>query len=512
MRRPRIVQLAVVAFAVMVGACALPLAAAAPLSAPDNSLVLQPFLTGLSSPVFLTHPNDGSGRLMIVEQGGRIKVVMGGVVRPTPFLDLTSLAVTGGEQGVLGLAFHPQYQMNGRFFVFYTAKPPPGVGNNTVAEFRVSSGDPNVADPTPVRTLISQPDREGNHNGGMIAFGPDGYLYVGMGDEGGGGDPYENAQNLGVLFGKLLRLDVDNGGQPLPPGFTYAIPPGNPFVGQGGARAEIWAYGFRNPWRWSFDRLTGDMLIGDVGQGSWEEVSFIPAGQSGGNFGWDDREGAHCYEPSSGCQTAGRIDPILEYAHNSSGGCSITGGYRYRGTANPALAGVYLYADYCSGRIWKATRYGGGWNPVEALDTTHNITSFGEDQAGELYLLTGGGNVFRIAQQTQVACPDRPRVTLQASQSGPGTLTVTLTANDSTSITGNSIQSIAVTRITNAFVTVGGQVDRTSPFTVTIAGSPRSIGMTVRRQVAGQQFQADFAVTDECGAWTTFVGAGAGMP
>ena len=289
MRRSRALQLAVVALVLMVGACGLPLpaslgwlgpdtlplAAAAPLSAPDNSLVLQPFLTGLSSPVFLTHPNDGSGRLFIVEQGGKVKVVVGGQVRSTPFIDLASRAVTGGEQGVLGLAFHPQYQRNGRFYVFYTAKPPPGVGNNVVAEFRVSSGDPNVADPTPVRTLISQPDREGNHNGGMIAFGPDGYLYVGMGDEGGGGDPYENAQNLGVLFGKLLRLDVDNGGQPLPPGFTYAIPSGNPFVGQGGARAEIWAYGFRNPWRWSFDRLTGDLLIGDVGQGAWEEVDFV---------------------------------------------------------------------------------------------------------------------------------------------------------------------------------------------------------------------------------------------
>jgi glucose/arabinose dehydrogenase len=419
----------------------------------------------------------------------------------------------GGEQGLLGLAFHPQYQMNGRFFVFFTAKPPPGAGNNTVAEFRVSPGDPNVAVPTPVRTLFSLEDEFTNHNGGMIAFGPDGYLYVGMGDEGGGGDPKENAQNLGVLYGKLLRLDVDNGGNPFPPDFTYAIPPGNPFIGQPGARPEIWAYGFRNPWRWSFDRVTGDLLIGDVGQGAWEEVNFIPAGQKGGNYGWDDREGAHCYEPPSGCVTAGRIDPILEYGHNSSdGGCSITGGYRYRGTASPALVGVYLYADFCTGRVWKGIQNGNSWNAVEALDTSHNVTSFGEDPVGEVYVLTNGGSIFRVAQASLSMCIERPRVTLQSTQTGPGLLSVTLRANDSPSITNNGIVSVAVTQIVNAFVTVEGQSNQQSPFTVTIPGSPSSTQMTIRRQQTGQAFRADLAVTDKCGVWKTFVGGGTGLP
>jgi len=325
-------------------------AVAGPLAAPDNSLILQPFLTsGLTSPVLITHAGDGSNRQFIVEQGGKIKVVVNGVIQATPFLDLTSKIVSGGEQGLLGLAFHPQFKTNGRFFVFYTAKvpnpnPSGTVGNDVLAEFQVSPPSANQANATAVRTLLDLTDRQTNHNGGNLAFGPkDGYLYVGTGDEGGGGDTYENAQNLQAFYGKILRLDVDN----IPAGATYGIPPTNPFVGQANKLPEIWAYGMRNPWRWSFDRLTGDQWIGDVGQGAWEEIDVLPSGVGGINLGWNDREGAHCYDPSTGCLTAGRTDPVLEYDHSL--GCAVIGGYSYRGNMFPSLQGTYIYADECSG-------------------------------------------------------------------------------------------------------------------------------------------------------------------
>lgn len=489
--------------------------AAAPAAAPDNSIALLPFLTELSSPVLITHAGDGSGRLFVVEQTGRIRVVVNGAVLPTAFLDLRSIVQAGGEQGLLGLAFHPNYASNGRFFVYYTAKPPPGstcpssfnpaanCGDNTVAEYQVS-GNPEVANPTPVRTLFALRDHFSNHNGGMLGFNPRdaaGYLYVGTGDEGSGGDPLENAQNLGVLYGKILRLDVDT----IPGGQQYGIPPTNPFVGQGGARPEIWAYGVRNPWRWSFDRLTGDMFIGDVGQGQWEEIDFLPNGVGGRNFGWDDREGAHCFEPSSGCATAGRTDPILEYDHAL--GCSVTGGYRYRGSANPALQGQYFYADYCAGRIWRASQSGQTWTAVEALDTTHNISGFGEDAAGELYVVTLGGSIFRLAQ-TATNCSPRPHVSLQSVRTGPGTYDVTVTANDSAGLSGNLLSSIAFHRIVNASVTIGSQANQRSPFTATLPGTSSTARFTVQRVQAGQAMHVDVRATDRCGVWSTFFGAG----
>jgi glucose/arabinose dehydrogenase len=497
---------------------------AAPAAAPDNSIVLQPFLSGLSGPVFITHAGDGSGRLFVVEQGGLIKVVAGREVRPTPFLDLTALVSTVNEEGLLGLAFHPNYKNNGRFFVFYTAKPPPppstNVGSNMLVEYRVSA-NPEIANPTPVHTLLEIPDRYPNHNGGNLAFGPDSFLYVGTGDEGSGGDPDDNAQNLGSLFGKLLRLDVDHfdpAHPPAPPGSFYAIPPGNPFVSLAGARPEIWAFGFRNPWRWSFDRQTGDIYVGDVGQGAWEEVDRLPAGQAGMNLGWDDREGAHCFEPMTGCLTAGRTDPILEYDHSASGGCAITGGYRYRGFANPALAGIYFYGDYCSGRIWKGISQSpnqGSWSAVEALDTSYTISSFGQDEAGELYVVVHTtGLVLRIAQPPAAppaGCSTRPRVVLQTTRSGPGTLSVVVTATDNATLTNNQLQSVGFTRIANALVTMGSQVNQQSPFSVTLPGGTRSTQFTVQRQQAGQAFHVDLSVVDRCGPWSTFVGAGAGF-
>jgi glucose/arabinose dehydrogenase len=501
---------------------------AAPLAAPDNSIVLQLVLSGLSTPVFITHAGDNTGRLFVVELGGVIKIVKNGQVNGTPFLDIRSLVVAGGEQGLLGLAFHPNYENNGRFFVFYTAKVPgsptpscPGnCGDNTLAEYHVDEDNPDIADPVPVRTLFALPDEFNNHNGGMLGFSPvdpnDAFLYVSTGDEGSGGDPHDNAQNLNSLYGKILRLDVDN----IPSGQPYGIPPSNPFVGQSSVRPEIWAYGFRNPWRWSFDRLTGDMFIGDVGQGSWEEIDRIPSllsGPNGRNFGWDDREGAHCFEPSTNCLTAGRIDPILEYSRASNGpSCaSITGGYRYRGSENPALQGIYFYADFCSGRIWKGIVSGAFWGGIEALDTNHGISSFGEDQNGELYVVALGGSIFRVAQAASppvADCRVRPKVTLQTTQTAAGTLRVILTANDSTTVTNNVLQNIAFNHIVNGSVTIGTQDNRTSPFTVNLPTGSTSAQFTATRAQAGKALHVDFSVTDRCGPWQTFVGGGPAMP
>ena len=290
----------------------------------------EPVITGLSSPVGITHAGDGSGRLFIVLQGGRIVIFDGVKILSSPFLDITSVVSSGGERGLLGLAFHPNYVGNGSFYVNYTNT----AGDTVIARYSVSA-NPNQADPTSADILLTIPQPFSNHNGGQLHFGPDGYLYIGIGDGGSGGDPQNNGQDLGTLLGKILRIDVDKG----PP---YAIPPDNPFFGPGdGALDEIWAWGLRNPWRFSFDRLTGDMFIGDVGQNSWEEVDFQPASSAGGeNYGWRLMEGNSCYNPATNCNDSTLTLPILVYDHTV--GCSVTGGYRYRGSKNPALDGFYL--------------------------------------------------------------------------------------------------------------------------------------------------------------------------
>ena len=338
--------------------------------------------SGFTAPVFVTNAGDGSGRLFVVERGGVIRVVTGGAVAPGPFLDITPLVVSGGERGLLGLAFDPGYARNGRFFVAYTAAPD---GANTVARYRVSS-DPARADAASATTLLSVPDPAPNHNGGMLAFGPDGYLYVGMGD--GGSGQSANAQRLDTLLGKLLRLDP-SGGEP------YVVPPSNPFAGRADARPEIWAYGLRNPWRFSFDRATGDLWIGDVGAAAWEEIDYQPAGKPGGqNYGWDIMEGAAC-RSERGCDTTGLTAPVATYDHQQ--GCSVSGGYVYRGQADPGLAGAYLYGDYCSGVIWSLSRAAGGaWASTKLLESGLSISSFGEDEAGELYLTDLRGGVYRV--------------------------------------------------------------------------------------------------------------------
>jgi glucose/arabinose dehydrogenase len=348
--------------------------AASPASFPDPSAYeWQEIVNGLQRPVDLQP--DGSGRLFVVEKAGRIRMIENDQLVEAPFLDITDrVGSSGNEQGLLGLAFHPQYQQNGRFFVNYTDLN----GDTVLARFQVSS-DSTVADPGSEVKLLGVDQPYANHNGGVLAFGPDGYLYAGLGDGGSQGDPNGNAQNTGVLLGKILRLDVDSA-EP------YAIPADNPFGN------EIWAFGLRNPWRFSFDKATGDFYIADVGGSQWEEVDFLPAGSPGGtNFGWDHREGAHEFE---GGGPEGMVDPVAEYSHQE-GGCSITGGYVYRG-AMPEWNGIFLYADYCTGFVWGLFKAPGGWQNQRLYDLDVPITSFGQDPAGELYLVSDNGGIFRL--------------------------------------------------------------------------------------------------------------------
>ena len=351
----------------------------------------QPFVSGLSAPVEIAHANDSSGRLFVVEQAGRIRIVRSGQLVATPFLDVSAAnggpVRAGGEEGLLGLAFHPAYAANGRFYVFYTRALAGDPGNEiVVARYTRSGTNPDIADPASgsIVITIAHPQFT-NHNGGKLAFGPDGYLYVAVGDGGGGGDPFNTGQNLSELRGKILRIDVD-GGTP------YAIPPTNPFGN------EIWAYGLRNPWRFSFDRETGDLFIGDVGDGSWEEIDFEPRGSAGGrNYGWRVFEGTHCGNPSTGCSLGNHVPPIIEYGHNASGGFSVTGGYRYRGGALPALRGFYVYGDFVSDRIWAAEPTGSGTWVTTEVASVPNVSTFGEDENGELYAANlSAGTIVRL--------------------------------------------------------------------------------------------------------------------
>jgi glucose/arabinose dehydrogenase len=343
--------------------------------------------SGFTKPTFITHAGDGSGRLFIVEQAGRILMIKDGVVNPTPFLEIVSLVGSdANEQGLLSVAFHPNYRSNGYFFVNYTNKQ----GDTIIARYTVSA-NPDVADPNSAKILLTIDQPYANHNGGQVIFGPDGYLYIGMGDGGAANDPHNNAQNLGAWLGKILRIDVDSAD-------PYGVPPDNPFIGHSEAQPEIWSYGWRNPWRFSFDRATNDMYIADVGQNQYEEVHVELAGTSGGqNYGWRLMEGFHCFEPAD-CDPAsqGLVLPIAEYDHTQ--GCSITGGYVYRGQQYPALNGVYFYADYCSGNIWGLRREANGaWSQTQLLASGQTISSFGEDEAGEVYLTQHRtGEIFQI--------------------------------------------------------------------------------------------------------------------
>ncbi len=358
------------------------------------SVTLEPVAEGFERPVFLADPGDGSGRRFVVEQGGVIRILRDGAVEPEPFLDVRELVNTANnEQGLLGLAFDPRFAENGEFYVAYTAidsATGEGVGDNTLARYRVSADDPDRADPASAEILLAIPDPFGNHNGGMIAFGPDGYLYLGTGDGGAGGDPLNNGQNPNALLGKMLRLDVSGRTE----GEPYAIPADNPFVGGGGA-PEIWTTGLRNPWRFSFDRETGDLWIADVGQNWIEEVNVLPAGSSGGaNLGWNVMEGTACFAVED-CDPSPFIGPVAEYTHEF--GCSVTGGYVYRGGAAPSLGGVYLFADYCTGLLWGLGQDASGERVLsEPIETGLNVSSFAEDSEGNVYVIDLNGSIFRV--------------------------------------------------------------------------------------------------------------------
>ncbi len=357
---------------------------------PPNGVVsvgLAQVASGLNFPLYVTAPPGDASRIFIVEKGGTIRIVKDGALLPVPFLDITSLVSTGSEQGLLGLTFDPQYGTNRRFVVHYT-----DVGGNTrLSTFLRSEADPDLADPATEQLVLSAEQPYPNHNGGQILFGPDGYLYLGLGDGGSGGDPQSRGQDLTELLGSILRLDLSAA--------PYVIPADNPFVGIAAARAEVWSYGLRNPWRFSFDRATGDLYIGDVGQNEWEEVDVSSAAAGAGkgvNFGWNLMEGLHCYA-STTCDQSGLELPVLEYGHDQD--CSITGGYVYRGAAIPDLQGTYFYSDFCSGWV-RSFRYEGG-KAVEphqwpTLVPGGAVTSFGEDAAGELYLTSSEGGVYRI--------------------------------------------------------------------------------------------------------------------
>jgi glucose/arabinose dehydrogenase len=393
------------------GVLLLGLGAVSPLPAvPGSFITTVPIVTsGLSGPIGVTNASDGSNRLFIVQQCGQIRILSGTTLLATPFLDIGStgsnLIVCGGEQGLLGLAFHPSYETNGFFYVYYTRRDNPATTDNeggdiVVSRFHVSA-NPNVADSSSELILLTiEHSSQGNHNGGHLAFGPDGNLYLGTGDGGGGGDPFENGQNINALLGKILRIDVNSDGFPADPSRNYAIPAGNPFAGPTAGADEIWDFGLRNPWHFSFDRLTGDLFIGDVGQNAFEEIDRQAAGSPGGvNYGWDCREGAHNFSDTNGdmnvnCGPVVSTDPILEYDHSL--GCSVTGGFVFRNLPSHSMFGNYFFGDFCSGRLWRGVPGGGGtWTRTDVADTAFSISGFGENETGRMYFTDLAANTLQ---------------------------------------------------------------------------------------------------------------------
>ncbi len=507
--------------------CALVLAAAPARlraqPAPDVTLSAV-IASGLTLPVGLVNAGDGTGRLFVVQQRGKILAYSAAYQLLGTVLDISSLTTCGdpaigcGEQGLLGLAFHPDYASNGYFFVDYTDAN----GDEVIARYKVSA-NPNVANPASAAILLTVPDPFPNHNGGQLQFGPDGYLYVAMGDGGAGGDPGNRAQNPGELLGKILRIDVDATGavpcgqsQPAP----YAIPADNPFAGSATACNEVWDYGLRNPWRFSFDRANGDLWIGDVGQNLYEEVDYEPSGGSGGvNYGWRRMEGFHCYDPPTGCNNGGLQLPILELPHSPE--CSVTGGYVYRGRLSPQLYGVYIFGDYCSGKVWGVTRDSAGNWSRRQIASSQFISSFGQDEAGELYVVEHSGAVRRIIGPTSYALPAIAALTPFAAVKGDPSFTLTV---DGTGFTPASLVRwngsarattyVSRTRLTmtvaasdvaatgSATLTVsnpspGGGISAGKSFAVTNMFLDVPIGYLLRRPIEGI---ADAGITEGCGA------------
>ena len=355
---------------------------------------------GFSAPLDIEQPNDATSRLFVVEQNGRIQIIQSNGMRAaTAFLDVSGRAgfTSGGETGLLGLAFHPDYKNNRRFYVNYTRNSGAQL-QSVIAEFTASSTSPGFADPATENILFTVDQPFANHNGGGLAFGKDGFLYIGLGDGGSSGDPQGNGQNTNTLLGKILRIDVDSAHSP---GLNYAIPPTNPLVGHGG-RGEIWLYGLRNPFRFSFDTVTGDLWIGDVGQDSFEEVDHLTSAQGGANLGWNVMEGTHCFLPATGCSMAGLILPVFDYDH-TQGDETVIGGHMYRGTRAPGLAGLYVFGDFISGRMWTLAQNGSTFTRTSLLGVAANdVSAIGEDQLGELYIARySTGAVSRLHQVGQ---------------------------------------------------------------------------------------------------------------
>ncbi len=366
---------------------------AAPPGATPAELTLTVLVDGLESPVDIAiRPSDPTA-MYVVEQLGRIAVVREGAVRAVPFLEIAERVIAGGERGMLGLAFHPDVA-DDRLFVYYTDQR----ANQVVASFRAPAGPDEVVDPASQQILLVMDDRFPNHNGGGLAFGPDGYLYISTGDGGGAGDPLGSGRDLSSPLGKILRIDIDAGADGDRP---YGIPTDNPYADDPAARPETWLSGLRNPWRIRFDPETGDLWIGDVGQGSWEEVDVARAGVGGLDFGWNVMEGTHCFAPDSGCDPAGLTLPVTEYGHDL--GCSITGGTVYRGSAWPALTGAYVFSDYCSGRFWSIRADAVGTvEPAVVLESGRSISAIAVDGSGELVATDlAAGELLRIS------APDR---------------------------------------------------------------------------------------------------------
>jgi glucose/arabinose dehydrogenase len=348
---------------------------------------LETVVDGLDAPLAVTSAGDGSGRIFVVQQGGQILIVRDGALVKTAFLDIADRITSGGERGLLGLAFHPDFPTDPRLFVNYTDAK----GDTQVSAFGVPPGKPDTADPASEVKLLHIAQPYANHNGGAVALGPDGFLYIATGDGGSGGDPHGNGQSLETHLGKILRIDVDRADGDR----AYAVPADNPFAGKADALPEIFLYGLRNPWRMSFDRATGDLWIGDVGQNAWEEVDVARAGASGENYGWNTMEANHCFHPSSDCVRTGLTLPVTEYSHDA--GCTVIGGNVYRGTAQPALAGGYFFGDYCSGAIWAMNPAGDELRDARLVaEGAGSLSSFGEDEAGELYATDLGGKLLRL--------------------------------------------------------------------------------------------------------------------